>query len=332
MAETFVNFQSSFNNKSGTDMGGLNAYGKKNIVSGSKEFLMSNTLVAKISFLLLVLICFFILLRLFVLFLTWFFSPNPNPYIVTCRRDGSIPKSISTNPSDKESVPILRSRNEREGLEFTWSVWVFLKGPQVVTSTSSCSSAGAGGEAPAATTTTTSFYHIFSKGSINAENSILHKQNTDATPGLYIRATQNGNVLKNELVVVVSTFTGTKTGERDELEDMITIGNLPTGKWINVIIRVKDKQLDSYINGQLKRRLILKSLPRQNYGDIYLSQKGENVAGYGFNGEISSLRYFNSALNPVEINSIVRVGPNMCTDETNKQTPPYFSHKWYDNE
>ena len=63
MAETFVNFQSSFNNKSGTDMGGLNAYGKKNIVSGSKEFLMSNTLVAKISFLLLVLICFSISIK-----------------------------------------------------------------------------------------------------------------------------------------------------------------------------------------------------------------------------------------------------------------------------
>ena len=293
---------------------------------------MSNTLVAKISFLLLVLICFFILLRLFVLFLTWFFSPNPNPYVVTCRRDGSIPKSISTNPEVKNSVPILRSRNEREGLEFTWSVWVWLNGPQDIPTATCPVSEGEGGTGTASTNTSEAFYHIFSKGSVNIENSILGKKNIDATPGLYVRATKdaNGKNLKNELVVVVSTFTGNSTGTIDELEDMITIGDLPTGKWINVIIRAKDKQLDAYVNGKLTKRLILKSLPRQNYGDVHLSQRGMN-AGYGFNGEISALRYFNSALNPVEINSIVRVGPNMCTDDSNSTKPPYFSHKWYNN-
>ena len=332
MTEVFTDFQKSFKNDAARSIGGLDDYGKKNIVSGSKEFLMSNTLVAKISFLLLVLICFFILLRLFVLFLTWFFSPNPNPYIVSCRRDGSMPKSISTNPQVKKSIPILRSRNEREGLEFTWSVWVFLNGPQDIPSATCPVSGEAGGTGLVSTNVTTAFYHIFSKGSINIENSILGKKNIDATPGLYIKATKDstGKNLKNELVAVVSTFTGTKTGTRDDMEDTIEIGNIPTGKWVNVIIRAKDKQLDVYINGQLTKRLILDSLPRQNYGDIHLSQRGLN-AGYGFNGEISSLRYFNSALNPVEINSIVRVGPNMCTDDANSTKPPYFSHKWYNN-
>jgi len=329
MTEKFTSFLSTFNNGAATNIGGLNDYGKKNFVNGSKEFLMSNTLVAKISFLLLVLICFFVLLRLFVLFLSWFLSPNPNPYIVTCRRDGSIPKSLSTDPRKDKSIPILRSRNEREGLEFTWSVWVFLKGPQDVP-TSQCGVSSSVGGNDVTSNQTESFYHIFSKGSINPQNSILHKGNTDATPGLYIRATKTGGNLKNDLIVVLSTFTGNIGGDRDGLEDMITIGKLPTGKWINVIIRVKDKQFDAYINGQLSKRIILKSLPRQNYGDIHLSQKGEN-AGFGFNGEISSLRYFNSALNPVEINSIVRVGPNMCTDSANKETPPYFSHTWYNN-
>jgi len=334
MAEKLANFGSTFNNKEATNIGGLNDYGKKNLVNGSKEFLMSNTLVAKISFLLLVLICFFILLRLFVLFLSWFLSPNPNPYVVTCRRDGTMPKSISTDPRKDKSIPILRSRNEREGLEFTWSVWIFLKGPQDVPTSTCGVSSSVGGNDISNENETESFYHIFSKGSINPGNSILHRSNTDATPGLYIRAKKTTNDdgvnLSNDLVVVLSTFTGNKVGDRDSLEDMITVGNLPTGKWINVIIRVKDKQFDAYINGQLSKRIILKSLPRQNYGDIHLSQKGEN-AGYGFNGEISSLRYFNSALNPVEINSIVRVGPNMCTDSDSQESPPYFSHRWYNN-
>ena len=328
MTEAFTEFQNKFGQA--RTMGGLDDYGKKNIVSGSKEFLMSNTLVAKISFLLLVLICFFVLLRLFVLFLTWFFSPNPNPYIVMCRRDGTVPKTISTNPQIDNSIPILRSRNENEGLEFTWSVWLWLNGPQEDAGKKTCGVVG-GPTATTATTTEEAIYHIFSKGSIqNGENSILGKKNIDATPGLYIIASKDGGSLKNELGIVVSTFTGTSTGSRDNMEDMITIGNLPTGKWINVVIRVKDKQLDVYINGNLTKRLILESLPRQNYGDVHLSQRGKNT-GYGFNGEISSLRYFNSALNPVEINSIVRVGPNMCSEDTNSAKPPYFSHKWYNN-
>ena len=252
-----------------------------------------------------------------------------------------MPKSISTDPRKDKSIPILRSRNEREGLEFTWSVWLFLKGPQDVPTTICGVNSSVGGEDAVAdavavadadavaVAATESFYHIFSKGSLNLENSILHKRNTDATPGLYIRAKKDvGDNLTNDLVVALSTFTGKKGGTRDDLEDMITIGNLPTGKWINTIIRVKDKQVDAYINGQLSKRMFLTSLPRQNYGDIHLSQKGQN-AGYGFNGEISSLRYFNSALNPVEINSIVNVGPNMCTDSANQEKPPYFSHTWY---
>ena len=48
-----------------------------------------------------------------------------------------------------------------------------------------------------------------------------------------------------------------------------------------------------------------------------------------FPGEISALRYFNSALNPVEIASISRSGPNMCSDSSKPGPPPYFSNRWY---
>ena len=84
------------------------------------------------------------------------------------------------------------------------------------------------------------------------------------------------------------------------------------------------------------KRKVLKSLPRQNYGDVHVSGKSkimnstEKTRDYGFSGELSSLRYFNSALNPVEISNIVKVGPNMCTDESAQEYPPYFSDNWYD--
>ena len=61
MASTKVSFTEGFNNPMGQ---GFSNFGQGNMVSGSKEFLMSNTLVAKLAFLLLVLIVFFYIVKI----------------------------------------------------------------------------------------------------------------------------------------------------------------------------------------------------------------------------------------------------------------------------
>jgi hypothetical protein len=109
----------------------------------------------------------------------------------------------------------------------------------------------------------------------------------------------------------------------------ITIKNIPLNKWVNVIIRVtKQGQLDVYINGTLVKRLMLDSVPRQNYGDVYVSMNG------GFPGNTSSLRYFESAIGTNKIQDIVDKGPNQtliasssmgATSDTNK----YLSTRWF---
>ena len=87
----------------------------------------------------------------------------------------------------------------------------------------------------------------------------------------------DGNVAG--LMIVMNSF--------DEIMEKIQIKDLPLHKWVNVIIRVtKQQQLDVYINGTLVKRHMLKGVPRQNYGDVYLSMNG------GFSGNTSELRYF----------------------------------------
>ena len=139
--------------------------------------------------------------------------------------------------------------------------------------------------------------------------------------------------LTNSLVAVTNTFRGNTAsvaeGGLDGLEKTTIIKHIPIRKWIHVAIRVENKNFDVYVNGVLSNRRVLDSLPRQNYGNIYLGQRDSKNTDYGFQGEISSLRYFNSALNPVELSNIVKVGPNMCADDSSAQYPPYFSHKWY---
>jgi len=113
-----------------------------------------------------------------------------------------------------------------------------------------------------------------------------------------------------------------------KIDERIEIKNIPLNKWVNVIIRVtKQKQLDVYISGTLVKRHILNGVPKQNYGDVYVSMNG------GFSGNTSELRYFEKAISTSKIQSIVNKGPNkkfvadmnIGKDDTNK----YLSTQWF---
>jgi hypothetical protein len=45
----------------------------------------------------------------------------------------------------------------------------------------------------------------------------------------------------NDLLVVMNTY--------DTIQEEITINDIPIGKWVNVILRCRDKTMDVYING-----------------------------------------------------------------------------------
>ena len=91
----------------------------------------------------------------------------------------------------------------------------------------------------------------------------------------------------------------------------VVIDNMPIKKWVHLAIRLQNQILDVYVNGVLSKRVILNNVPKQNYSDVYVGQNG------GFSGKLSSLRYYSSALNVFEINSIVRKGPNLTVKDGN---------------
>ena len=96
------------------------------VVSGTTDFLYSNTLVAKVCFFILVLIIFVYALRLGTIILGYLTSPEKNPILVNGLKSGKKKQTIHQDPKTYGSKPILRSVNERDGLEFTWSVWLFI--------------------------------------------------------------------------------------------------------------------------------------------------------------------------------------------------------------
>ena len=263
------------------------------ILEGSNEFLSSNSMVAKFAFIILVLIFFVIFLRSGISFLSWLFSPSPNPVLLDGMSNAKQMIQIPQDPIANGSIPILRSVNESNGLGFTWSVWIYIDDM---------------------TYKENEYKHIFHKGNdnINTKTAPYGMNFPNNAPGLYIAPSTN------DLVVVMNTF--------NEINEQVTVKDIPLNKWVNVIMRVNEqRELDIYINGKLARRHILSSVPRQNYGDVFVTMNG------GFSGFVSSLRYFSSSIGVNDIQNILTDGPNLKTigDSMVNSQPNYLSMRWF---
>ena len=265
-------------------------------LEGVKEFLNSNSIVAKVAFILLILIVFVILIRIGTNIISYIFSPSPNPFLFNGMIDAKQGMIIPQNPSDSGSVPIMRSVDETRGIEFTWSVWIYIDDFNY---------------------TRDEYKHVFHKGN----NNINLDETSDRPVGLNYPNNAPGLYITpdiNNLLVIMNTF--------DVINEEVLVKDIPINKWVNVIIRVdKNNQLDVYINGVLTKRHMLKGIPKQNYGDVYVSQNG------GFSGYTSCLRYFDSAIGTNKIQSIIDSGAclNMLNESDISQQPRYLSTRWF---
>ena len=262
-------------------------------VSGTKEFLESNSLVAKVAFLLLVLVVFVIAVKFSARFMAWVFSYNKSPYLFDGMVDAKTMMVIPQDPNSSGSIPIIRSDDQSNGVEFTYSVWMFID--DLVYQSGQ-------------------YKHVFHKGNddINLSTNPIGMNHPNNGPGLYIAPNTNA------LVVVMNTF--------NNIQEKVVIDDIPINKWVCVQIRVENHQLDVYINGKLAKRLILKGVPKQNYGDVYVAMNG------GFSGYMSELRYFNYGLGTAQIQRIVNNGPNLemsGSSALTKSMPKYLSLRWF---
>jgi hypothetical protein len=205
--------------------------------SGNTSFLESNSLVAKFAFLLLVIFAFIILLRVGILLISYLLKPSGSPQLINGMVDAKHQIVFPQDPSNNDAVTIYRSINENQGIEFTWSVWIFINNLQYLED---------------------QYKHIFHKGNSNLEKTGLNFPNN--APGLYLAPNTNS------LVVMMNTF--------NVINEEITIPDVPINKWFNVIIRCKNTTLDVYANGTIIRSINLVGVPKQNYGDVYVGMNG----------------------------------------------------------
>jgi len=268
-------------------------------VGASTQFLQSNTIVAKFVFIILVIIGFLVLLNLGVILLSYFLSPSDSPFIVKGMISGNNGLTFPQDPTKGNIRKIIKlSNNERTGLEFSWSVWIYI--------------ADLGSNS-------SKYQMVFNKGDLNFGTNNITTVNNG--PGLYI-SPNTGSTAKIQVIM--------NTSKTNDSNNTLVVDSIPIRKWVNVVIRLENTMLDVYINGTISGRLNLPLVPKQNYNDINVCQNN------GFNGNLSDLRYFNHALSVIEINNIVYWGPNTSAsaDGNNNSTSGgfnYLSSLWYYN-
>lgn len=304
-------------NNIGEKIGNSIPYNSSRVLNSSAEFINSNNIIAHIIFLVLVIILFIAFFRIGVSVISLIMTPNESPYLYEHMKDAKQLVIIPQDPKSKGSISILRSKNQFEGLEFSYSTWIYIDDPTYRGSQM--------------------YKHIFHKGNDYLGNDSIYYPNN--SPGLYLFNGNKGHIENPNkldsydykypvmgLLIRQNIFTNESDGEKTFYED-IEIEGIPIKKWVNIIVRVDNQNiLDVFINGKLMKRRKLSGVARQNYDNLYINMNG------GFSGYLSSLRYYNYSLGTFEISSIVSNGPSLkleSNSQLTKSKPEYLSSKWF---
>jgi hypothetical protein len=110
---------------------------------------------------------------------------------------------------------------------------------------------------------------------------------------------------------------------QEDILEYVDVDNIPARKWIHISLVLDDKDMDVYVNGYLKARKKLSSVPKQNNGDFWCNMFG------GFEGYMARIRYYSRAITPEEILGNVRAGPgdSKCLDGSD--VPQYLDDNWW---
>jgi len=270
----------------------ISSFSDSDLVGSTTSFLESNTLIAKFAFLIFVLIIFMILLNLGVKIIGYFMKPKGDPKLINGTMNASNEVTIYQDPKNADAVPILRSNNQNKGIEFTWSLWIYIND----------------------ISKSQKYSHVFNKGNSSFTDDGMATVNN--APGLYIENETNNLIIAMNTVAVSNQ------------QEMLTVKNIPLRKWFNCIIRIENTALDVYINGGIVARTVLQDVPKQNYQNVNVCKNGGfngNMADLQYYDKALSIFQINNIV------SWGRNTRSANENSTNDATgfPYYLSNLWY---
>jgi hypothetical protein len=222
--------------------------------------------------------------------------------------------TVVQNPNSEDPL-IYNSANEPTGMEFSYSMWLFID-PKTF-------EAGRSQQCgPGKTVNTVAMKHIFHKGSKSGFPLLA--------PGIFVKGDTN------TLRIYMNTTTA--------WDKYVEVPNIPIGKWFHLVITMKGKFMDVYVNGNIAVREECETVPKLNFGNIYVltpitfparpgaAQLGDFKVDGAAVGMVSRIKYFSFASNYSQIDSLYREGPSKTITASKNafsQKAPYMQDDWW---
>lgn len=217
---------------------------------------------------------------------------------------------------DSDDPLIYNSTNEPAGMEFSYSMWLFIDPKTFEAGRSQQCGKGT-------TVNTAAMKQIFHKGSKSGFPLL--------GPGIFVK----GDV--NTLRVYMNTSTA--------WDNFVEVPNVPVGKWFHIVITMKGKFMDIYVNGNIAVRKEFDTVPKLNFGNVYVLTpvtfpQNHNTAvklgDYKIDGAavgmVSRIKYFSFASNYAQIDTLYREGPSKTITASKNvfsQKTPYMQDDWW---
>lgn len=330
-----------------------------NVRDSIDNVINTDTISGKVLFVLAVLLLIYIVIKIIFMIMSYIYASGGGEVtLLNGKIAGDQIKEFTQNPNDsvdctgtKCSKPLLSSKNALTGIEYTWSFWLNINPEKswfktnhsdfnitecvneiVIDGTYSCGADDANAK---------KVLHVFHKGdsaneSISSDGSLINgvKLHNNA-PGVYLGlidhdadgtyGIDSSGISSNKsiaLLVYMDTIEGPSARRGP-----ITIPNIPSQKWVNVILVARQSTLYVYINGVLKELYTYKNVFKTNYDSVHIGSS----TNYG---DLSSLKYWNRAISGYEIAAIISSGPNLKTIDSKSyadEYPRYLNASWYNN-
>ena len=100
--------------------------------------------------------------------------------------------------------------------------------------------------------------------------------------------------------------------------DECIVNNIPLQKWVNLVVSQYNQTMDIYLDGQLVSSCVLKGFPEVREEGVSICPDG------GFEGSISRLAFYNTAISHSDAYQIYRAGGNF-TDSLLSSTPQWLT-------
>ena len=284
---TNTNTNSNTTRKSESDQPSSTITQIKTIVQGDSKW--SNFV--KILVFILVLIVLVVLIRYLII---WYQTSSYNiPFLLQNTKNAKYPLAVSQDPTNTNYIPIVRSDGQ-SGIQFTYSFWFLIDNFDYKK-----------GE----------WKHVFHKGNDSAY--------PNRAPGIWIHP--NTNTMR----IYMNT--------QDNILEYVDVENIPLRKWVYMNVMLSQStnddfsstktpgvaNLDIYVNGYLKIRKQLTSLPKQNDDDFWINMYG------GFEGYVSNIKYYPYTITYSEIASNISSGPSANNCINTGEIPPYLDDNWW---